>query len=152
MARHQGRTALYRLYDAAGRLLYVGVSHKPDVRWGQHSEEKEWWPQVDRRAIEWHDSRGSAERAELLAIADERPAYNVVGTPLVTVSSTHGRTPVRPIRVDAELWDDFGKAATASDTDRSAALRAFMAWYARRPGAKLPARPAAVHAQPEAVE
>lgn len=54
------------------------------------------------------------------------------------------KTPVRPIRVDAELWEDFGKAATASATDRSAALRAFMAWYARRPGAKLPIRPAAV--------
>lgn len=152
MAKHQGRTALYRLFDESDRLLYVGVSHKPDVRWGQHSEEKEWWPQVDRRAIEWHDSRGSAERAELLAIANERPAYNVVGTPLVTVSDTHGRTPTRPIRVDASLWDDFGKAATASGTDRSAALRAFMAWYARRPGAKLPTRPVAVQVQPEVSE
>lgn len=148
MARHWGRTALYRLFDESGRLLYIGVSHKPDVRWGQHSEEKDWWPQVDKRAVEWHDSRGGAERAELLAIAEERPAFNVVGTPLVTVSEVPGRTPVRPIRVEAGLWDDFGKAATASDTDRSAALRAFMAWYARRPGAKLPVRPAVVPTPP----
>lgn len=152
MARHQGRTALYRLFDESGRLLYIGVSHKPDVRWGQHSEEKDWWPQVDKRAVEWHDSRKAAERAELLAIAKEHPVFNVVGTPLVTVSDTHGRTPVRPIRVEATLWDEFGKAAVASDTDRSAVLRAFMAWYARRPGAKLPARPAAAHAQSEAAE
>jgi hypothetical protein len=54
------------------------------------------------------------------------------------------KTPVRPIRVDQELWDEFGQATAAGDTDRSAALRAFMAWYARRPGAKLPVRPAAV--------
>jgi hypothetical protein len=60
------------------------------------------------------------------------------------------KTPVRPIRVEASLWDEFGKAATASDTDRSAALRAFMAWYARRPGAKLPTRPAAVPTTEEA--
>lgn len=59
------------------------------------------------------------------------------------------KTPVRPIRVDASLWDEFGKAATASDTDRSAALRAFMAWYARRPGAKLPARPTPAPPTPE---
>jgi hypothetical protein len=59
------------------------------------------------------------------------------------------KTPVRPIRVEAGLWDDFGKAAAASDTDRSAALRAFMAWYARRPGAKLPERPAAVKPAPK---
>ena len=70
----------------------------------------------------------------------------------VTVSDTHGRTPTRPIRVDVALWNDFGQATTASDTDRSAALRAFMAWYARRPGAKLPARPAVVQAQSEAAE
>lgn len=58
------------------------------------------------------------------------------------------KTPVRPIRVDADLWDEFGKAATASDSDRSAVLRAFMAWYARRPGAKPPTRPATTPSDP----
>lgn len=152
MARHQGRTALYRLFDDADRLLYIGVSHKPDVRWGQHSEEKEWWPQVERRAVEWHDTRGSAERAELAAILGEEPLYNKVGTPAVTVSPVAGRTPVRPIRVDANLWNEFGQATAAGDTDRSAALRAFMAWYARRPGAKLPVRPSAIPAGEGAAE
>lgn len=51
------------------------------------------------------------------------------------------KTPVRPIRVDHDLWNAFGQATTANGTDRSAALRAFMAWYARRPSAKLPSRP-----------
>jgi hypothetical protein len=62
------------------------------------------------------------------------------------------KTPVRPIRVEQVLWDEFGKAATAGDTDRSAALRAFMAWYARRPGAKLPARPAVTPTPPATEE
>lgn len=62
------------------------------------------------------------------------------------------KTPVRPIRVEQGLWDEFGEATAAGDTDRSAALRAFMAWYARRPGAKLPARPALVPQSEEAAE
>jgi hypothetical protein len=149
MAKHPGRTALYRLLDQSGRLLYVGISHKPDVRWGQHSEEKDWWPLVDRRIVEWHDTRAAAERAETRAIAQEHPVFNYVGTPRATVSEKAGKTPARPIRVDQELWDAFGQAVTAGDTDRSAALRAFMGWYARKPGAKLPTRPAAVPAAKE---
>lgn len=141
MAKHQGRTALYRLFDQSGRLLYVGISHKPDVRWGQHSEDKDWWPLVDRRDVEWHDTRAVAEQVETQVIADERPVFNFVGTPRATVSEKAGKTPPRPIRVDTELWEDFGKSAAAIGSDRSAILRAFMAWHACRPGAKLPARP-----------
>lgn len=141
MAKHPGRTALYRLFSAADQLLYVGISHKPDIRWGQHSEEKEWWPQVVRRDVEWHATRAGAERAELAAIADEKPMHNVVGTPAASLSTTRGKTPSRPIRVDQELWASFGEAAGDQGMDRSAVLRAFMDWYIREPGAKLPDRP-----------
>ena len=51
------------------------------------------------------------------------------------------KTPTRPIRVDLDEWADFGKATAAMGTDRSAAFRAFMAWYLHKPGAKLPKRP-----------
>jgi hypothetical protein len=51
------------------------------------------------------------------------------------------KTPTRPIRVDLGLWDRFGEATAAADTDRSTALRGFMAWYAREPGARMPKRP-----------
>lgn len=147
MAKHPGRTALYRLFNDSGQLLYVGISHKPDVRWGQHSEEKEWWPEVDRRAVEWHESRLSAERAELAAIVAEKPLHNKVGTPARTVSPASGKTPTRPIRVDLGLWNAFGVATAEQGSDRSATLRAFMAWYLDEPGAILPVRPADVEPQ-----
>ncbi|MFE3577864.1 hypothetical protein [Streptomyces vinaceus] len=57
------------------------------------------------------------------------------------MSPNAAKTPTRPIRVDLEDWADFGEAATAMGTDRSAAFRAFMHWYLHRPGAKLPPRP-----------
>ncbi|MGQ4353182.1 GIY-YIG nuclease family protein [Streptomyces drozdowiczii] len=141
MPKHPGRTALYRLFNAAGQLLYVGISHKPDVRWGQHSENKPWWPAVDRRVVEWHDTRSAAEKAELVAISQEQPLHNKVGTPALTISGTTGKTPTRPIRVDLGMWAEFGAATQAMGTDRSAALRAFMAWYVNRPSAPLPVRP-----------
>jgi hypothetical protein len=46
-------------------------------------------------------------------------------------------TPKQTIRVDPTLWVRFGVAVG----DRAAALRAFMRWYLREPGAKLPKRP-----------
>lgn len=141
MPKHPGRTALYRLFDADGLLLYVGISHKPDVRWGQHSEDKPWWPAVDRRAVEWHETRSAAEKAELTAIAGERPLHNKAGTPALTVSASSGKTPTRPIRVDLGIWAEFGAAAGAMGTDRSAALRSFMGWYLNKPGATMPVRP-----------
>jgi predicted GIY-YIG superfamily endonuclease len=69
-------TALYRLYDSAGELLYIGVTSNPQVRWGQHKSEKPWWPQVARKTLEWLPTRDEALDAEPRAIVSERPRYN----------------------------------------------------------------------------
>lgn len=51
--------------------------------------------------------------------------------------------PVRGLRgIDADLAADFDDAAKRSGSDRSAVTRAFWAWFAGRPGAELPQRPA----------
>lgn len=41
------------------------------------------------------------------------------------------------IRLDEDLWARFGQLTS----DRSAAVREFIRWYVREPGAKLPRRP-----------
>lgn len=41
---------------------------------------------------------------------------------------------------DAEWWE-FEAAARRQGTDRSSLLREFIAYYLRRPGAKMPRRP-----------
>ncbi len=46
-------------------------------------------------------------------------------------------TPKQTIRVDPDLWMRFGETVG----DRAAALRAFMEWIVREPGAKMPRRP-----------
>lgn len=52
-------------------------------------------------------------------------------------------TTLRNIRVDHGLWELFGAATARAGTDRSEALRAFIAWYIRAPLAELPERPPA---------
>ncbi|AXH89385.1 GIY-YIG nuclease family protein [Micromonospora aurantiaca] len=76
-------TALYRLRDSAGQLLYVGISSSPASRLGAHRREKAWWPEVDpaRTSYEWLPNRPAAARAEVAAIASEAPRYNVADNP-----------------------------------------------------------------------
>jgi predicted GIY-YIG superfamily endonuclease len=75
------RTALYRLYDTRGRLLYVGITNNPEVRWQTHAREKPWWPKVANKTLEWFETRKSAQRVERIEIAEERPAFNLQHNP-----------------------------------------------------------------------
>lgn len=75
------RTALYRLYDEAGTLLYIGISHQPEVRFEQHAKLKNWWPQVTRREVQWFDDRPTAAAAEAAAIRSEDPEHNGTYSP-----------------------------------------------------------------------
>ncbi|MGW8679633.1 type II toxin-antitoxin system prevent-host-death family antitoxin [Streptomyces sp. NPDC055817] len=74
-----GRTALYRLFGAGDRLLYVGISTQPETRWTQHAADKPWWPLVLSRKVEWHPTRKEAEAAERTAVDAEEPLYNTAG-------------------------------------------------------------------------
>lgn len=69
-------TALYRLFDAADQLLYLGISFNPDVRWEQHQNEKHWAHQVVRRTVEWYPTRSAAEAAEERATEVENPLHD----------------------------------------------------------------------------
>lgn len=73
---HQGRTAVYQLYDQSGVLLYVGIATDPRSRWEEHSRVQSWWHEVTTREIEWLDTREEAERIETETIATRCPKYN----------------------------------------------------------------------------
>lgn len=73
--RHQ-RTALYRLFDAVGDLLYVGISGYPTLRFQQHAADKPWWIEVASHTVEWLDDRPTAETAEIAVILAEEPRFN----------------------------------------------------------------------------
>lgn len=72
------RTALYRLRDKDGTLLYVGITDNPERRWPQHAADKSWWAAVTDLSLKWYPSRELALDAEGHAIRTEKPLYNVV--------------------------------------------------------------------------
>lgn len=72
------RTALYRLRDDAGQLLYIGISEDPLRRWPEHAKGKAWWPKVVDLSLEWFGSRTEAFAMEAAAIRSEQPLHNVV--------------------------------------------------------------------------
>lgn len=68
---------LYRFYDAAHQLLYVGITCNPPVRFIMHRHSKDWWSEVARIDIENFNSRDELKNAEQSAIRIERPRYNI---------------------------------------------------------------------------
>lgn len=89
-------TALYRLRNKGGDLLYVGISEDPYRRWTEHAGDKPWWPQVVRLELDWHASRDEAAAAETEAIGTERPTFNAVGqtSPMLTSDPWRSAGPV----------------------------------------------------------
>ena len=67
---------LYRHYNSAGALLYVGVSNDVDRRLVQHRRDSRWASDIDKVAVETFPTREDALTAERLAIETEKPLHN----------------------------------------------------------------------------
>jgi hypothetical protein len=72
------RHALYRHYDQAGNLLYVGITNNPLRRWLDHACRSPW---VTSRLVAWIEivwfpDESSAAVAEREAIAKSAPLFN----------------------------------------------------------------------------
>lgn len=89
------KTALYRHFDAAGGLLYVGISKDAGRRISEHSK-SDWFDAVERVEVEFYPTRDAALAAEKTAIRTERPAHNkTVGGMRRAVSG--GATPLAQV-------------------------------------------------------
>lgn len=75
-------TAVYRLYDSADALLYIGIAIVPRRRWAFHAYTKPWWPQVKRATVQWWPNFTEARRREAAAIRVEQPRHNVTHHPV----------------------------------------------------------------------
>lgn len=73
-----GITTVYRIFDHANTLLYVGISNRVDARIEQHRKDKEWFWRVDRITTVNYPDRATALEVEKAAIISEKPIYNVI--------------------------------------------------------------------------
>lgn len=69
--------AVYRMFNAAGDLLYIGQSINPAQRLCLHRTVSSWLTEVASMSLEWHPTREAAKAAEAAAIFAEVPAYNI---------------------------------------------------------------------------
>lgn len=67
---------VYRLFDAAGALLYVGATATKETRLRAHSRRAMWWPEVATHTFIRYPDEASAREAESIAIRTENPKYN----------------------------------------------------------------------------
>lgn len=72
----QGRTALYRLFDAEGVLLYAGIAAFPEARWREHAGIKPWWHLVADKTVDWFETRIEALLEEARVTREEGPKYD----------------------------------------------------------------------------
>jgi predicted GIY-YIG superfamily endonuclease len=79
---------LYRFFDAANQLLYVGITASPPRRFNEHRTNKEWWTQVNKITIENYSTRSGLQAAERHAITTEQPRYNVLHNAVLHSSNT----------------------------------------------------------------
>jgi len=70
------RTAVYKHYDEAGTLLYVGISMTMMARQAQHKANSHWFGDVARIEIEWMSDRRAALRRERELIRTLDPLHN----------------------------------------------------------------------------
>lgn len=67
---------LYRHYDSAGRLLYIGQTVSAFGRMMAHVHGSAWAEQIAKITLEHFQCRGEARCAEAEAIEAEKPLYN----------------------------------------------------------------------------
>jgi predicted GIY-YIG superfamily endonuclease len=122
-------TSVYRLYDATGVLLYVGVSSNLVSRLAAHASEKHWWPQVAKKTVVTYGSRGEALMEEDRAIRTESPVHNVAGRreklrPEEKIASLKRRVaaPQESFRFDGEFLASIDAFAAKHELSRHDAV------------------------------
>jgi predicted GIY-YIG superfamily endonuclease len=71
---------LYRFYNQANELLYVGITNNPFNRFSGHSKDKEWFKEISHSTFEHYPNRLLVDKAETAAIKLEKPKYNKAKT------------------------------------------------------------------------
>lgn len=122
-------TTLYRLFDAAGDLLYVGISTRPMQRVREHSKGQTWWTEVASQTFEHFPTRPEAATAELAAIRTENPRYNVAGAKVSPMQAQRERSWKRLLTLKPSCADLVTLATIIGRSDRSPTFCANAYWY-----------------------
>lgn len=71
-----GRYILYRFFDDACNLVYVGQTCNLNPRIDSHRHSKDWWHEVADCRVEFLPDQASLDEAEWTAVITEHPRRN----------------------------------------------------------------------------
>ncbi len=106
-------TALYRHFDAEGRLLYVGVSKNAAARFSQHAD-KPWFDEIANMTVERFPTRAEAEAAERAAIRAESPIHNIIHSCAQRTANRRGNEHPLAVYLDGHGLNQYEFAKMAS--------------------------------------
>lgn len=116
--------SLYRFFDSAGQLLYIGVSVNPLQRWDDHRLHKPWWTEVSSVTLHHYPTRPDVLQAERAAIRTEKPLHNVVHQePLSSRPSEAGGDLNASLRIRGSVMDRVHAGASRERRSRSQMIR-----------------------------
>ena len=98
---------MYRVCDKAGGLIYVGSTSDFDRRLRQHAYNSWWAALADRIDLEFYPNMIQAHGAEVHAIREESPAFNIMSL---------GVTPPRMLALTSEEQRVLNEWAAANPT------------------------------------
>jgi hypothetical protein len=73
---NEPRPQVYRVYDEAGRLIYIGASRAVEARFQVHEQQSWWHNLIGRIETVDYPTMQAAFAAEMVAIQEEQPAFN----------------------------------------------------------------------------
>lgn len=112
----RGNWVIYRFYDDAENLLYVGISGRMGTRLKDHAHYQPWFPEVATIRLEHCGSEEAAREREMELIHSLFPRYNSVGLtkqlrqeyrPLVLPTNPRSRTADRTHCVHGHPFDSI---------------------------------------------
>lgn len=102
--------AVYRFFDSAGILLYVGCSTNPfGGRFAAHGATKPWAKDIALATIEWFPGWEAGLQAEAKAVLAERPKYNLATPAPENVGRAVFRQTIRRKKGDGYTCPRCGK-------------------------------------------
>jgi predicted GIY-YIG superfamily endonuclease len=118
-------TCVYRIYDSAGGLLYIGVSASAIGRMAGHVT-KPWADQIARIEVEHYEHKAAALRAEREAIRAEQPMHNLLSAVPNRINRKkmrEGEWVTLTVRVSPETAATFRALAARRHRSAAAELR-----------------------------
>jgi predicted GIY-YIG superfamily endonuclease len=73
----EGQHLVYKLFDAMGALLYVGITHRGPTRLAEHYRRKSWFNEVVRVEFERFKTREICAAREAFLIKALSPRHNI---------------------------------------------------------------------------